>query len=314
MEDETKPSAGEEDSKKGFELAGQQTEFQRLARIQRLAKKHPMLAATMVDLEACADIFKKAVVKKAAEDVTREGPPPVPPIEPFKRASTCPAMWEDMSGADRFRLCSQCKLYMYDFTGMTPDEAKAMAYKREGMEGEIKFYKRIDKRYLTQDCPVGIQIRKTRIKVAALGTVLFCGLVALSAGWHAMNSQTSGSIGSTDNHSGSTPGFSLTPSHQSNYHPAPQAQISNNQQQAETANTNQTNTQSQGDAKPLPIPQKDGHPIGIDGKPIPEGAKFVTRFTRLEFVRGAPRTVVNIPIKDDSQSGNNAQAAANNRK
>jgi hypothetical protein len=40
-------------------------------------------------------------------------------------ASPCPVAWDDMTGNDRVRFCSQCKLNVYNISAMTRSEAES---------------------------------------------------------------------------------------------------------------------------------------------------------------------------------------------
>ena len=76
------------------------------------------------------------------------------PLSNLKVASPCPADWDAMYGNDRVRFCGECKLNVYNLSGMTRDEAESLIINTEGRLC-VRFYRRRDGSILTQDCPVG---------------------------------------------------------------------------------------------------------------------------------------------------------------
>lgn len=79
-----------------------------------------------------------------------------------KVASPCPASWEAMSGDDKVRFCSECKLNVYNLSGMSKTEAEKLLRNHEGDRLCIRLYLRADGTVITQDCPVGIRLLKIR--------------------------------------------------------------------------------------------------------------------------------------------------------
>src|SRR3954451_5691753 len=76
------------------------------------------------------------------------------PLNNIRIASPCSADWDQMYGDDRKRFCGQCKLNVYNLSGMTTDEAEALIMNTEGRLC-VRFYRRADGTVLTSDCPVG---------------------------------------------------------------------------------------------------------------------------------------------------------------
>lgn len=77
-------------------------------------------------------------------------------------ASPCPASWEAMSGDDKVRFCSECKLNVYNLSEMSKTEAEKLLRSHEGDRLCIRLYLRADGTIITQDCPVGIRLLKIR--------------------------------------------------------------------------------------------------------------------------------------------------------
>jgi hypothetical protein len=84
-------------------------------------------------------------------------------------ASPCPATWEEMQGNDRVRFCQQCRLNVYNLSGMSRAEAEALVRQRQGRLC-VRFHRRSDGTILTQDCPAGLRAARRLLR---RGTVLF---------------------------------------------------------------------------------------------------------------------------------------------
>ena len=106
------------------------------------------------------------------------------PLNNIKVASPCPADWNEMYGDNRKRFCGDCKLNVYNLSGMTRDEAEALIINAEGRLC-VRFYRRADGSVLTADCPVGWAKVKHRTRVFAsaafsLVMALFTGVFFVS--------------------------------------------------------------------------------------------------------------------------------------
>jgi hypothetical protein len=101
------------------------------------------------------------------------------PLDDVKVASPCSADWNAMYGDDRKRFCKECKLNVYNLSGMTRDEAERLVTNAEGRLC-IRFYKRPDGTIITQDCPVGWAKIKQRTRVYT--TAALSMLMALLTG------------------------------------------------------------------------------------------------------------------------------------
>jgi len=95
------------------------------------------------------------------------------PLSHIRIASPCSQDWNEMIGTDRKRFCGECKLNVYNLSGMTSDEAENLLMNSEGRLC-VRFFKRADGSVLTKDCPVGwqaIKRRMSRISTAAASLV-----------------------------------------------------------------------------------------------------------------------------------------------
>ena len=106
------------------------------------------------------------------------------PLNNIKIASPCPADWNEMYGDDRKRFCGDCKLNVYNLSGMTLDEAEMLVTNAEGRLC-VRYFQRADGTIITADCPVGWAKVKARTKVyatavASMLVALFSGLLFVS--------------------------------------------------------------------------------------------------------------------------------------
>ena len=92
------------------------------------------------------------------------------PLDHLKIASPCSANWNEMYGSDRKRFCGDCKLSVYNLSGMTREEAEGLLVSSEGRLC-VRYYRRADGTVLTQDCPVGWA--KVRQRLSVYSTAAF---------------------------------------------------------------------------------------------------------------------------------------------
>jgi hypothetical protein len=88
------------------------------------------------------------------------------PLSSVKIASPCSQNWDEMIGTERKRFCGECKLNVYNLSGMSPREAENLLINSEGRLC-VRFYRRADGSVLTKDCPVGWQAIKRRASKTA---------------------------------------------------------------------------------------------------------------------------------------------------
>jgi hypothetical protein len=92
-------------------------------------------------------------------------------------ASPCSARWDEMSGDERSRFCSECRLHVYNLSAMTSQQAAALIREKEGNLC-VRFYRRADGTLLTSDCPVGLRQRLRR-QVRRAGAIVASFAAAL---------------------------------------------------------------------------------------------------------------------------------------
>ncbi len=101
------------------------------------------------------------------------------PLENIKIASPCPANWDGMYGNDKVRFCGDCKLNVYNLSGMSRLEAENLLRSTEGRLC-VRYFRRADGTVLTQDCPVGWRALKKRVSnLAAAACTLVLGLMSM---------------------------------------------------------------------------------------------------------------------------------------
>ena len=85
-----------------------------------------------------------------------------------------------MIGDARKRYCGECKLNVFNLSGMSRTEAENLIMNAEGRLC-VRFYKRADGSVITQDCPVGwAKVKqRTRAYVTALASMIFTFFGAL---------------------------------------------------------------------------------------------------------------------------------------
>lgn len=101
------------------------------------------------------------------------------PLNNIKIASPCSADWNEMCGNERKRFCGDCKLNVYNLSGMTKYDAENLLAVSEGRLC-VRYFQRSDGTILTADCPVGWEKVKQRLSIFA--TAAFSMLVALVSG------------------------------------------------------------------------------------------------------------------------------------
>jgi hypothetical protein len=102
------------------------------------------------------------------------------PLANLKIASPCSADWNEMVGDNRKRFCGDCKLNVFNLSGMSEVEAKTLLTTAEGRVC-VRFYQRADGTVLTEDCPVGWAKVKQRTKLfaTAAASLIFSFLGAI---------------------------------------------------------------------------------------------------------------------------------------
>ncbi|MDQ3712277.1 MAG: hypothetical protein M3388_08675 [Acidobacteriota bacterium] len=99
------------------------------------------------------------------------------PLNNIKIASPCSQDWNEMIGTERKRYCGECKLNVYNLSGMSRSEAENLLLNSEGRLC-VRFFRRADGTVLTEDCPVGWQAIKQRVSktATAAASLVFAAL------------------------------------------------------------------------------------------------------------------------------------------
>lgn len=103
----------------------------------------------------------------------------ISPLDNLRVAAPCPADWQQMTGSDEKRFCSECQLNVYNLSAMTKLDAERLLLKSEGRLC-VRYYRRADGTILTQNCPRGLAAVKRR--AARMATAVFSTVMAFVAG------------------------------------------------------------------------------------------------------------------------------------
>src|SRR5829696_3626825 len=106
-------------------------------------------------------------------------------IDDIRIASPSRSDRNEMYGDDRHRFCGECKLNVYNLSGMTRDDAETVVMNAEGRLC-VRFFRRSDGTVITKDCPVGwraVKQRASRTAVALSSVVIgfLAGIFSLRA-------------------------------------------------------------------------------------------------------------------------------------
>lgn len=101
------------------------------------------------------------------------------PLNNVKIASPCSANWDEMYGNERKRHCGDCKLNVFNLSGMTKYDAENLLMNSEGRVC-VRYFQRSDGTILTADCPVGWA--KVRDRLSVCTTAIFSLVIALFGG------------------------------------------------------------------------------------------------------------------------------------
>ncbi|MCA9586318.1 MAG: hypothetical protein KC657_13260 [Myxococcales bacterium] len=96
-------------------------------------------------------------------------------------ASPCDARWEDMSGTDQIRRCEQCHKNVHDVSAMDQEEALRFLSEVSRLAPCVRLFVRPDGRFLTADCPVGIERRRRRRALPAVALAALACMVQFGA-------------------------------------------------------------------------------------------------------------------------------------
>ena len=116
--------------------------------------------------------------------------PKTSPLDNLRVAAPCSANWDDMDGDERSRHCRECKLNVYNLSGMSRAEAEALIKEKEGNLC-VRFYQRADGTILTDNCPVGLRAIRNRLAwvSAGLAAGFFIAASGALAAWGKVSGQ-----------------------------------------------------------------------------------------------------------------------------
>jgi len=99
-------------------------------------------------------------------------------------ATPCDVPWESMQGDERSRFCKQCKLNVYNIAQMSSKDAAELIRNNEDRLC-LRLYRRPDGTLITDNCPRGLQIIRTRARRVAALLIAFSVSLGLIDAAHA---------------------------------------------------------------------------------------------------------------------------------
>ena len=95
-------------------------------------------------------------------------------INSIRIAAPCPVSWDTMTGDEKVRFCSMCKLNVYNISNMSASEAANLIRENQGKLC-AQILRRRDGTVITENCPVGLRkIRNAARRCAVAATALLC--------------------------------------------------------------------------------------------------------------------------------------------
>jgi hypothetical protein len=136
------------------------------------------IAKTRLDAEACMNVVSQMVSAKEQAAIQQPSQPRKPEkrVERYRKATPCESQWDEMSGTEKFRLCQQCSLFLYDFKDMDQAQAEELVVQRES-KAPVEFFRRKDGKFLIKDCPVAV--KKARTNLLTIGIAVASMLIIL---------------------------------------------------------------------------------------------------------------------------------------
>lgn len=97
-------------------------------------------------------------------------------------AAPCPASWDAMEGDEKVRFCGQCRLNVYNLSGMDKKAAETLVSQTEGRLC-VRYFERTDGTILTKDCPTGLRLARRKLAYAASCTLVMLTASLQAFGW-----------------------------------------------------------------------------------------------------------------------------------
>ncbi len=115
----------------------------------------------------------------------------IPSLDIIDVASPCPMPWEKMTGDDQVRFCGDCRLNVYNISGMQREAALKLVREHEGRLC-IRFFRRTDGTILTRDCPVGVSAVRRRLARMVAGVAALVAFLSVGTVWARMSGRPAG--------------------------------------------------------------------------------------------------------------------------
>jgi hypothetical protein len=106
----------------------------------------------------------------------------IPSLDIIDVASPCSMPWQKMAGGDQVRFCGECRLNVYNISGMEREAALKLVREHEGRIC-IHFFRRTDGTILTRDCPVGVSAVRRRLARMVAGAAAMVAFLSVGSAW-----------------------------------------------------------------------------------------------------------------------------------
>lgn len=81
-------------------------------------------------------------------------------------AAPCPGACDSQADGQRVGICRSCGLFVYDLTDLDQHQAAGLTLATEAIAGP-RFFRRQDGKFLTRNCPVGLEQLRARLRRTA---------------------------------------------------------------------------------------------------------------------------------------------------
>jgi hypothetical protein len=113
----------------------------------------------------------------------------VSPLDRILIAKPCPASWEGMTGDARVRFCGECRLNVFNLSGMSREAALALIEEKQGNLC-VRLFQRQDGTLIPENCPVGLAALKRQVGLASAAVFALLSLaIGGIMGWRDHDSE-----------------------------------------------------------------------------------------------------------------------------
>ncbi|MBX9690355.1 MAG: hypothetical protein K2X27_26815 [Candidatus Obscuribacterales bacterium] len=157
----------------------------RVSELKGLFHVSDVIKKTALDHDAIKDFVEKNFADKKTKEEEKlklKAPMPLKPRmtdDQYRKEFGCTADCESSDARAKIALCSQCKLYVYDFKDLELSEAQKMVLKQEDKSNPT-LYRRKDGKFITAPCPLVAKKKRDRALLIVCVSIAFVLLAVLS--------------------------------------------------------------------------------------------------------------------------------------